>query len=53
MSADYTGYVLGAYGLAAAGLVGLVLWALLDRRAARDDLARAERFARQETEPDA
>lgn len=53
MSADYTGYVIAAYGLAAAGLLGLVLWAFLDRRSARDSLARAERLAGQESGHDA
>ncbi len=46
MSGDYAAYVIGAYALAAAGLVGIVVWAAVDRRAARDGLARAERVAR-------
>ena len=50
MSGPYAAYLVGAYAVAAGGLLGLVLWAALDRRAARAALARAERTSAREAE---
>ncbi|GAB5376044.1 MAG: hypothetical protein AcusKO_25060 [Acuticoccus sp.] len=45
MNSPYLAFVVAAYLVAALGLGGIVLWVLLDRRAARAALARAERAA--------
>lgn len=50
MSGPYAAYVIGAYAIAAGGIVALVLWAALARRAARAGLSRAERTAAREAE---
>ena len=54
MSGPYALFVIAAYGVAALGLGGILLWIGIDRRTARAALARAERAAeRQKAEPDA
>lgn len=45
MSDPYFGYVAAAYAVAFAAVAGLVIYAALDRRAARRTLERAERAA--------
>ncbi|WP_108662618.1 heme exporter protein CcmD [Acuticoccus kandeliae] len=42
---DYAGYVIAAYGITGATIAALIAWVLVDRRAARRALARAERAA--------
>lgn len=45
MSDPYLGYVASAYAVALGAVVGLVAYAVMDRRTARGALAKAERAA--------
>lgn len=45
MTGEYAAYVASAYAIGAGSLLAVLLWAVLDRRAARKGLARAERAA--------
>ena len=40
---DYLAFVAGAYAIAAGTLVALIVWAVVERRAARRAMSRAER----------
>ncbi|RAH99445.1 heme exporter protein CcmD [Acuticoccus sediminis] len=42
---QYAPYVISAYAIVFSAILGLVLWAVLSRIAAKRDLARAERSA--------
>lgn len=42
---QYAGFVIAAYGISAAGIALLIAWVVLERRAARAALERAERAA--------
>ena len=43
MLGDYAAYVISAYAIVFATMTALVVWTVLSRRAARRELARAER----------
>ncbi|MEM7693929.1 MAG: heme exporter protein CcmD [Pseudomonadota bacterium] len=43
MTGPYAAFVISAYGIAFGAIGGIIVWAILDRRAARAAQARAER----------
>lgn len=45
MTGAFAGYVIGAYAISGAAILALVVWVVVDRRAARRELTLAERAA--------